>query len=119
MIGGRGRRTEGADGFAAVRSMPAGTLVRLPDEHGGRAGYKHYTDAGASYVLVPGAGGAEPEKVGLAPETEVEILATPVQLADRYLRGELDGIDRRLRKPPATARVIEFKRPCDGREGGS
>lgn len=113
MIGTGGSGFAGTGGtayvFAAVRSMPPGTVVRLPEEHGGRVGYKHYTSGGASYVLVPGVGAAKPARVGLAPETEVEIIATPVQLADRYLRGELDEIDGRPGERRPAADVIELR----------
>ena len=113
MIGADGSGFAGAGGtanvFAAVRSMPPGTVVRLPEEHGGRVGYKHYTSAEASYVLVTGVGAAEPERIGLAPETKVEVLATPVQLADRYLRGKLDGVDGRPGERRPVAAVVELR----------
>lgn len=118
--GGTGSPNPGASersggGPAAVRGMPPGTVVRLPDEHGGRVGYKHYTHGEASHVLVPEAGRLEPVRVGLPPGTEVEVLATPCELADAYVRRRAaDGrtnADRRRRGP--AGRVVEL-RPVGG-----
>lgn len=115
--GGRrvGRNPDGqrrsAQTRADARSMPPGTVVRLPKEHGGGVGYKHYSDAEASYVLVPGADAAEPERVGFPPETVLEVLATPCELAEGYVRrraghGRAEPDPRRR---GATGRVVELR----------
>ena len=78
-----------------VHDLAAGTVVVLPEELDRAAGYVE--GDGSSTVLVPGYNslrGVELPECAL-----VEVIVTPHELANAYLRGDLKRLDRRFGRP--------------------
>lgn len=87
------------NGIRALRRLPAGTLVRLPEELGRQTGYAR--GVGSTTVLVPGH--HRLDGFDLPDLALVEVVATPSELADAYLRGDLGRVDRRWKRRRKTS----------------
>lgn len=107
---------------SAAKDVPPGTIVRLPEElaeGGGLVGYKSFSDAEMSYVMVPGAGSLS--RIGVPKGAHLEVLATPGELANACLTGRLARISRRWKKARTTVEgdLVELRsgaKPGDGKE---